>query len=57
MAKVGDIEFLSQAVNSLDQGLSKLEEAYNKKDYDLFNKSKKFILEMESKIQEVANEQ
>lgn len=56
MVKVGDIEFLSQAVNSLDQGLSKLEEAYNKKDYDLFNKSKKFILEMEVKVQEVVNE-
>lgn len=56
MVKTGDIEFLSQVVNSLDQALSKLEEAYSKKDFDLFNKSKKFVLEMEEKIKEVANE-
>lgn len=55
MVESGDTEFLNQVVNSLDQALSKLEEAYNKKDYDLFNKSKKFILEMETKIQGVAN--
>lgn len=48
--KKRDVPFLNQLVNSLEEAGSKLEEAYVKKDYENFNKLKKFILQIQKKI-------
>lgn len=53
MIKEDDIPFLSQLVKSLEETKLKLEKAYEKKDYESFNKSKKFMLEIQRKISEV----
>lgn len=47
-----DIPFLNQLVKSLEEAELKLEEAYEKKDYEKFNKSKKFMLEIQKQISE-----
>jgi hypothetical protein len=51
--KEEDREFLSQMVDSLEEAGRKLIEAYNKKDYENFSKSKKFILNIQNKISEI----
>lgn len=51
--KKGDIPFLNQLVKALEEGELKLEEFYNKKDYENFIKVKKFILQVQEKISEV----
>ena len=51
--KEEDIEFLSQLIKALEEAELKLEEAYEKKDYENFNKSKKFIMQIQRKISEV----
>jgi len=48
--KKRDAVFLNQLVESLEEAESKLEEAYEKKYYETFNKIKKFILQIQSKI-------
>jgi len=45
-----EITFLRQLVDALEEAELKLEESYNKKDYESFNKLKKFILEVQRKI-------
>lgn len=45
-----DISFLIQLVRSLEEAVLKLEEYYEKKDYENFNKSRKFILQIQKKI-------
>jgi len=47
-----NISFLMQLINALEEAKLKLEESYNKKDYDSFNKSKKFILKLQGVISE-----
>lgn len=54
--KSGDIEFLGQLVRTLEESLLKMEEAYNKKNYEEFNKSKKLFMQMQEKIGGIANE-
>ena len=44
---------LNQLIGSLEQTLSNLEEAYEKKDFESFNKSKKFMIQIQQKILEV----
>ena len=51
--KTGDIAFLNQLVNTIEQSSIKMEEQYKKEDYDEFNKSKKLILEMVIKISKI----
>ncbi len=53
MVKRDDIPFLNQLVKALEETESKLEKAYEKKDYENFNKSKKFMLQIQRKISEV----
>ena len=53
MVKREDIPFLNQLVKALEEAELKLEEAYEKKDYEDFNKSKKFMLQIQRKISEV----
>ncbi len=45
-----EITFLRQLVDALEEAELKLEESYNKKDYESFNKLKKFILDVQRKI-------
>ena len=51
--KKEDIQLLEQLVNSLEKAIHKLEESYEEKKYDNFNKVKKFILEVEDRVLEV----
>ena len=46
----GEIETLTQLVDSLDEAVLKLEDFYDKEDYDNFNKTKKFIFQIQKKI-------
>ena len=48
-----DVSFLNQLVKSLEEALLKLEESYEKKDYENFNMAKKFILQIQNKISEI----
>jgi len=51
--KKEDIPFLNQLVKSLEESELKLEKAYEKKDYEKFSKSKKFMLEIQKQISEI----
>lgn len=53
--KEADLYFLNQLVSSLEEAGLTLEQAYPKKDYENFNKSKKLILLLQKKITEVTN--
>lgn len=45
-----EILFLDQLVKSLDEAEKKLEKAYEKKDYENFNKTKKIMLRIQNEI-------
>jgi hypothetical protein len=49
---IEDYDFLNQMIESLEEVIPNLEEFYNKKDYEKFNKTKKFILEIQKRILE-----
>ena len=51
--KSGDIYLLKQLVNSLESAMPKLEQAYEQKDIDSFNKAKRFMIQVQKKISEV----
>ena len=51
--KRDDIPVLNQLIESLGATASNLEESYNKKDSESFNKSRKFMLQIQQKISEV----
>lgn len=48
-----DIFFLNQLIKSLEESELKLEEYYNKKDYENFNNLKKLMISVSNKISEV----
>lgn len=48
-----EIIFLDQLAKTIEQTVLKLDEAYEKKDYDNFNALKKFVLKIHEKISEV----
>jgi hypothetical protein len=48
-----EIPFLSQMINSLEQSERKLEEYYKKEDSINFNKTKKLMLQIHRKIEEI----
>jgi len=48
-----DISFLNQLVETLEEAGLKLEDFYNKKDYENFNKSKKLIIQLQKEISEI----
>ncbi|MBU2104385.1 MAG: hypothetical protein KKF67_01240 [Nanoarchaeota archaeon] len=56
MIKEDDADILAQLGKSLEEAGLKLEETYNKKDYDNFNKAKKTLLQIQQKISEVTND-
>ncbi len=51
--KEEDLSVLNQLIKSMDESKEKLEKAYDKRDHDKFNKTKKFMLEIQKKISEV----
>lgn len=53
MVKKEDIEFLNQMAQSLMRAQSVLEESYQEKDHLKFNKTKKFMLELQQKISNI----
>lgn len=48
--KKEDLSLLDQLVKSLEETASHLEDAYEKKDFNIFDKSKKFMIEIQKKI-------
>ena len=46
-------EFLSQLASSLEKAEAKIENIYQSKSYEDFNKLKKFILSVQKKIEEI----
>jgi len=52
MIKEGEILLLNQLVKSLEEAQLSLEEAYEKEDYENFDKSKKSIFQIQRKISE-----
>jgi hypothetical protein len=48
--KKEEIQFLKQLINSLEEAGLNLEKAYEKKDYENFNKSKKIMLRIQKEI-------
>jgi len=50
MIKKEEILFLNQLIKSMEEAEISLEEAYQKKDYDNFNKSKRIMLKMQKQI-------
>ena len=51
--KKEDIPFINQLIKSLEETELKLEEAYEKKDYEEFNRSKKLILQIQKQISNI----
>jgi hypothetical protein len=51
--KSDEILFLSQLVQSLVESEEKLEEAYRKKDYENFNKTKRMMLRIQMEISRI----
>ena len=45
-----DVAFLKQLIESLEDSGKKLENAYNKRDANEFNKIKRFMLELQGQI-------
>jgi len=45
-----DIMILNQLVNALEEAELKLEEAYEEKNYEIFDNMKKLIMQIQSKI-------
>jgi len=44
-----DVTFLNHLINALEESELKLEEAYDKKDYENFNRTKKMMLQIQKK--------
>jgi hypothetical protein len=53
--KKEDNLFLNQLVNSLGEASEKLEKAYEKDDYENFDKSKKLMLKIQKEISDIIN--
>lgn len=48
-----EILFLNQLIKSLEEAEKNLEKAYEKRDFDIFNKSKKIMLRIQYEISEI----
>lgn len=51
--KRDEILFLNQLINSLGESEGKLEEAYTKREYENFNKTKKIMLRIQGEISKI----
>lgn len=54
--KESDVAMLNQLAKSLEEAELKLEEYYEKRDYEKFTKLKKFILQIQNKIEEISGD-
>ena len=52
MKKEG-VELLGQVIKSLEEASDMLDESYRQSDFQKFNKTKKFILQIQNKISEI----
>ena len=52
---VEEIQILAQLIEAMDDSLRRLEEYYEKKDIENFNKAKKNILDFQEKIDRILN--
>jgi hypothetical protein len=52
MEKRDEFAFLKQLINSLNESFTKMQESYEKRDYEEFNKSKKMFLNIQKNIQD-----
>ncbi len=50
---IKELEYLHQLTDTLDESAKKLEDFYKKKDYENFDKMKKFMLKIFDKISEM----
>ncbi len=50
------LEYLNQLIIALDESVSKLEDYYEKKDYENFDKMRKFIFKIFIKIEEITRQ-
>ncbi|MFH1787520.1 MAG: hypothetical protein ABH811_01905 [archaeon] len=50
-----ELIFINQLIKALEEAEPRLEEAYEKKDYELLNQLRKFILQAQNKIDEVVS--
>ncbi len=48
-----EVEYLNQLILTLDESMGKLEDFYEKKDYANFDKMRKFLLNIFTKISEI----
>ncbi len=48
-----DILFLNQLIKSLNEAGNNLEKAYEKRDYENFNKSKKIMMSIQKEISKI----
>lgn len=51
--KRDEILFLNQLISSLEESEEKLEEAYKKREYENFNKTKKIMLRIQGEISNI----
>jgi hypothetical protein len=51
--KRGDMSFLRQLINSLEEAEAKLEQSYRNNDFAAFNRTKRTILQIHEKISEI----
>ena len=51
--KNSELEYLNQLISTLEGSVEKLDYFYKKKDYDNFDKARKFISEIFARIAEV----
>lgn len=52
--KRSDAQVLAQLIDNLSIAVARLEQNYNKKDYDNFKKTKKYILEIQKRVGELS---
>ena len=53
MVERGEMQFLGQLIDALGKAIIRLEYDYNKKDYESYARTRKFILNVQRKISEV----
>ena len=53
MLNLEQLQFLAQIVDSMEVAVGKLEKSYDENDSEKFQKSKKTILEFQTKISEI----
>jgi len=53
MIKSEDLQVLAQLIHAMEDSINKLEEYYNKKDLEKFNRAKKAVIDFQQKINRI----